>query len=79
MSMWTAIALIVIAGCAVEAFRIRHGSKGKSADADEIAELQARTERLEAELRQRIEVLERIVTDEKQDLKRQFDYLDKAS
>lgn len=79
MSMWTAIALIVIAGCAVEAFRIRHGSKAESGEADQAAELQARIERLDAELRQRIEVLERIVTDDKQDLKRQFDYLDKAS
>jgi hypothetical protein len=63
----------------VEAFRIRHGSKAKQGDADKMAELQARIERLDAELRQRIEVLERIVTDDKQDLKRQFDYLDKAS
>jgi hypothetical protein len=34
---------------------------------------------LEAEMRDRIETLERIVTDSKEDLKRQFDFLDKAS
>jgi hypothetical protein len=44
-----------------------------------LQELEAKIERLDAELRDRIETLERIVTDRKEDLKRQFDLLDKAS
>jgi len=76
MSMWTAIALIVIAGCALEAYRARFAGK---ADEDRLAELEAKIDRLDAELRDRVQTLERIVTDDKADLKRQFDYLDKAS
>ncbi len=34
--------------------------------------------KLDNELRDRVETLERIVTDNKDDLKRQFDHLDKA-
>lgn len=79
MSMWSALALIVIAGCALEAFRVRQETQRKSADNSETEKLQAQIEQLNAELRERIEVLERIVTDSKSDLKRQFDYLDKAS
>jgi hypothetical protein len=77
--MWTAIALIVIAGCALEAYRVRANAQKKFAKNDELAELQARIKQLDEELRERVEVLERIVTDSKADLKREFDYLDKAS
>lgn len=76
MSMWTAIVLIVIAACALEAYRARHAGK---ADEEQLAELEAKIDRLDNELRDRVETLERIVTDDKADLKRQFDYLDKAS
>lgn len=79
MSMWTAIALIVVAGCALEAFRVRNEAEKKSVDKDQLAELQNSIEQLNSELRQRVEVLERIVTSSKEDLKREFDYLDKAS
>jgi hypothetical protein len=40
--------------------------------------LARRVESLEADLRARVETLERIVTDSKEDLKRQFDRLDKT-
>lgn len=78
MSMWTAIALITIACIAGEAYRNHTRSKsqggGKALDA-----VNERLDHLEAEMRDRIETLERIVTDRREDLKRQFDYLDKAS
>lgn len=78
MSMWTAIALITIACIAGEAYRNHTRSKsrggGKAVD-----DLNERLDHLEAEMRDRIETLERIVTDRREDLKRQFDYLDKAS
>ena len=78
MSMWTAIALITMACIAGEAFRhhTRSKNKGGGKAVDDVNE---RLDHLEAELRDRIETLERIVTDRKEDLKRQFDYLDKAS
>lgn len=76
MSMWTAIALIVIAGCVLEAYRAKHTGK---ADDDKLAELEAKIDQLDSNLRERVETLERIVTDRSSNLKREFDYLDKAS
>ena len=78
MSMWSAIVLITVACIAGEVFRhhIRSKSQVSGKGMDEVNE---RVDHLEAELRDRIETLERIVTDSKEDLKRQFDYLDKAS
>lgn len=78
MSMWSAIVLIVIAGCALEAYRARYASKAEGEAADRVAELESKLDEM-SDLRERVEVLERIVTDDKADLKRQFDYLDKAS
>ncbi len=79
MSMWTAIALISIAGIVAGIFN----DKGKKQDNKAItAELRVISEKLDAlenDLRARVETLERIVTNPKEDLKRQFDYLDKAS
>lgn len=77
MSMWTAITLIVIACVFGEALRKRWESK--STDDDRLVELESKIDRLDADLRERVQTLERIVTDRKEDLKRQFDYLDKAS
>jgi hypothetical protein len=74
--MWTAIVLIVIAGCALEAYRARYAGK---ADEETLAEIEAKIDKLDRDLRERVQTLERIVTDDKADLKRQFDYLDKAS
>ena len=79
MSMWTAIALICIAGIIGEAYRHRHKYAGSKETTDQLDAMNQRIEQLEGDLRKRVEVLERIVTDSKEDLKRQFDHLDKAS
>ena len=79
MSMWTAIALISVAGILAGIFN----DKGKRRhSAETTKELKASNDRLyalDSELRERVETLERIVTNPKEDLKRQFDHLDKAS
>ena len=79
MSMWTAIALISVAAIVAGIFT----DKGKKKHTDEIAnelnEIHARLDTLEDDLRERVETLERIVTTPKEDLKRQFDHLDKVS
>jgi len=79
MNMWTAITLIVIAGCAFEALRTRWDAKGKKVKSDQLDAIEAKIDALDNELRERIEVLERIVTDRRENLRREFDYLDKAS
>ena len=78
MSMWTAIVLIVVAAIAGEAWR--HHVKARHAAPDRAAldELTRRLEAVDGDLRSRVETLERIVTDRQEDLKRQFDHLDKA-
>ena len=79
MSMWTAIALICIAAIAGEAYRKKHENRGQSAAGEQLDELNRKIDKLDADLRERVETLERIVTDRSEDLKRQFDQLDKAS
>lgn len=79
MSMWTAIAIICIAGIAGEAYRKKHENRGNAAASDQLDELNRKIEKLDADLRDRVETLERIVTDRREDLKRQFDHMDKAS
>lgn len=78
MSMWTAITLIVIACVFGEALRKRWENNSSASD-ERLKELESKIDRLDADLRERVQTLERIVTDRKEDLKRQFDYLDKAS
>ena len=75
MSLWTAIAVIAIAGIVSSAWQ----QKGTRQDGKRLQELNERVETLERDLGKRIETLERIVTDSKEDLKRQFDYLDKTA
>ncbi len=79
MSTWTAIALISVAGIVAGIF----SDKGKKQNSREITkELNAIHDKLDAlenDLRDRVETLERIVTNPGEDLKRQFDHLDKAS
>ena len=79
MSMWTAIALISVAAIIAGIFT----DKGKRKNSDKIAEelnaMHTRLDALEKDLHERVETLERIVTNPKEDLKRQFDHLDKAS
>ncbi len=78
MSMWTAIAFIAVAGIVAEAFRHYNKDKLSKADLQEIAAINRRLDSVETDLRQRVEVIERIITDRAEHLKRQFDHLDKA-
>ena len=78
MSMWTAIALIVLAAMAGEAWRHHVKSRNSGQNRQALDDLNRRMDELETDLRERVETLERIVTDDKADLKRQFDHLDKA-
>jgi len=78
MGMWTAIVLIVLAAMAGEAWRHHVKARGSSANKEALDELSRRMDELENDLRGRVETLERIVTDNKDDLKRQFDHLDKV-
>ena len=79
MSMWTAIALIAIAGIVAGIFQDKEKKQNSAAITKELKALHARMNALENDLRDRVETLERIVTSPKEDLKRQFDHLDKAS
>jgi len=79
MSMWTAIALISVAGIIAGIFNNKGHRRHSEETTDELRELQARVDALENDLRKRVETLERIVTNPKEDLKRQFEHLDKAS
>jgi len=73
--MWTAIALICVAGIIAGAISDK-GKKESSKKLDkEIQSLQGKLDALEADLHDRVTTLERIVTSPKDDLKRQFDDL----
>ena len=75
MSMWTAIALICVAGIIAGAISDK-GKKQSSEKLDkELSAMQERLDTLEANLRERVETLERIVTNPRDDLKNQFDEL----
>ncbi|MEZ5596939.1 MAG: hypothetical protein R3E84_11175 [Pseudomonadales bacterium] len=77
MSMWTAIVLIVALGVGGGVMREFARSRGRrAAEADDDAPAVAVAE-FEA-LRQRVEVLERIVTDEGFDLKRELARLERT-
>ena len=79
MSMWTAIALISIAAIICGARRRKHEHAGDNETGDKLDQLQQQLDHLDHDLRDRVETLERIVTDRKENLKRRFDYLEKAS
>lgn len=76
MSMWTAIVLIVIAGIVGEAWRHHVKARASGVKADEIDALKKQIDRVDSELRDRIQTLERIVTDRQEDLKRQFERME---
>jgi hypothetical protein len=78
MSMWTAIVLIVMAAMAGQAWRHYVTARNSGASKETLDRLNQRIDDLETDLRDRVETLERIVTDSKDDLKRQFDHLDKT-
>ena len=79
MSMWTAIALISVAGIIAGIFSDKGKRQNNKEIMDELKAVHSRLDALENDLRERVETLERIVTNPNDDLKRQFDYLDKAS
>lgn len=79
MSMWTMIAVVAVAGIIAGIFRDRGKSHHSEEVLAELRELHAKVDALENDLRERVETLERIVTNPKEDLKRQFEHLDKAS
>jgi len=78
MGMWTAIVIIVMAAMAGEAWRHHTKARSSGASKEALDKLNQRMDDLEKDLRDRVETLERIVTDDKADLKRQFDHLDKV-
>ena len=78
MSMWTAIFLIVVAAIAGEAWRHHVKARQSTPDRAALDDLVRRLDSIETDLRQRVETLERIVTDSREDLKRQFERLDKT-
>lgn len=79
MSMWTAITLIVIAGVIGGIFRDR-GKRHQNAEiTKELESMHKKLDTLDTELRDRVETLERILTNPKEDLKRQFENLEKVS
>ncbi len=79
MSMWTAIALICIAAICGEAYRKKHQGSESKHTSETLDRLNEKIDQLDQDLRERVETLERIVTDRKENLKRRFDHLDKAS
>lgn len=78
MNMWAGIVAIVAMAFLAEIARTYIKTRGSSASKGEMEALHQRMDELNTELRGRIETLERIVTDDKADLKRQFDRLDKT-
>jgi uncharacterized protein YlxW (UPF0749 family) len=78
MSMWTAIVLIVVAAIVGEAWRHHVKARQSAPDRAALDDLVRRLDSIETDLRQRVETLERIVTDSREDLKRQFERLDKT-
>jgi uncharacterized membrane-anchored protein YhcB (DUF1043 family) len=79
MSMWTAIALISVAGILAGIFNDKGKRRHSAETSEELQAINDRIDALEKDLRQRVETLERFVTNPKEDLKRQFEHLDKAS
>jgi uncharacterized membrane-anchored protein YhcB (DUF1043 family) len=77
--MWTAIALISVAGILAGIFNDKGKRRHSAEVAKELKAINSKLDALEKDLRERVETLERIVTNPKEDLKRQFDHLDKAS
>jgi hypothetical protein len=77
--MWTAIALISVAAIIAGIFGEKNKKRNNNETNEELKQLHDRVNALESDLRKRVETLERIVTNPGEDLKRQFDHLDKAS
>lgn len=78
MNMWTAIVLIVMVAMAGEAWRHHVKARSSGANKEALDDLSRRIDDLAEDLRGRVETLERIVTDDKSDLKREIDRLKKT-
>ena len=78
MSMWTAIFLIVAVSLVASTIRHNISSKARASESD-IDKLKAEFDEKESRLRERVQTLERIITDSRNDLNRQFEDLDRAS
>ncbi|MCC5856491.1 MAG: hypothetical protein JJU10_12540 [Idiomarina sp.] len=70
MGVFEMVAIIVVAGCIVEIYRVRMNSQSK-AGKDDLGELQ---EQVDA-LKERVKTLEAIVTDKSYQLKSEIDQL----
>lgn len=79
MSLWTAITIIAISAMICEVIKGGKHRRRSKHDQAENDSLRRKVDQLDGELRERVETLEKIVTDRKENLRREFDYLDKAS
>ena len=70
MGLWTFLAICVVCGCALEAYRAY--TKSRAARSAEVAKLESRVAALETDLEERVRTLEAIVTDPKADLGRKI-------
>ncbi len=80
MTMWTAIFGIVAVSCIAGAVSSYFKARGRDMADNERAALEQRLERAErtaGDLEDRVRTLERIVTDGRHDLKREFDSLER--
>lgn len=80
MNMWTAIFGIVAVSCIAGAVSSYFKSRGREMENRDRAALEQRlesAERAAANLEERVRTLERIVTDGRHDLKREFDGLER--
>ena len=75
MATMAGMAAGILAGIFTDKGKRRHSAE----ILEELKTIHSRLDALENDLRNRVETLERIVTNPKEDLKRQFDHLDKAS
>lgn len=79
MGFWSFLALAVVCGCLVEAYRLYTKSKSRMSKAD-VERLEARLAGLESsgDLEERVRTLEAIVTDPKFQLDREISKLQKS-
>ena len=78
MGMWTAIAMISVAGIIAGIFSNKKDNAQDEALSEQFKALHDKLTAVD-DLRDRVQTLERIVTNPQENLKRQFDHLDKAS
>ena len=75
MDVFTFVIIIVVIGCGTGVLTEYFKHKRESAVADVDGDVYEELDRL----RERVEVLERIITDEKYDLKRELDRLERSA